>query len=266
MQPGQVHTTQSRVPYLLALFATIGIALTYFTLPKSDLLTLLSNSIRPIAASASLLASLFALHNYWQNLDSKLTRIWLCFTVGMAFWFLSELTWATLTIGFNMPNPYPSIANVYRLVGYGALFIAIIIYIGMFHPVISAKTVAISAAAALPTSAGIIPTILLLISGKASHINSPTLFVTVAYPLLDLLLFATAVLGLLLFTITPLRGKLKGAWLLLNAGILMNVFGDLMLSYTNLSGIYYQGHPLELFFHIGYILFALAFYIHTKEL
>jgi hypothetical protein len=266
MQPRQVHTTPSKVLYLLALFTSIGIALAYFGMPKSDSLTFLSNFIRPIVASASLLASLFALRNYWQNLDSRLTRIWLCFTVGMAFWFLSELTWATLTMGFNIPNPYPSIANVYRLAGYGALFFAIILYIGMFHPVVSLKTIAISAAAALPTSAGIIPTILLLISGKASHVNSPTLFVTVAYPLLDLLLFATAVLGLLVFTITPLRGKLKGAWLFLNAGILMNVFGDLILSYTNLSGIYYQGHPLELLFHIGYILFALAFYIHTKEL
>jgi hypothetical protein len=266
MKPGQVNTKPSKILYLLALFATIGMALTYFTMPKSDSLTLLSNSIRPIVASASLLASLFALRNYWQNLDSKLTRIWLCFTVGMVFWFLSELTWAALTIGFNIPNPYPSIANIYRLVGYGALFSAIITYIGLFHPVISPKTVAISAAAALPTSAGIIPTILLLTSGKASQINSTTLFVTVAYPLLDLLLFATAVLGLLVFTITPLRGKLKGAWLLLNAGILMNIFGDLLLSYTNLSGVYYQGHPLELLFHIGYILFALAFYIHTKEL
>ena len=244
----------------------MGLTLIYFFMAHSDSLAFFSNLFRPIIASVSLMASVIALRNYWQNLESRLSRIWLCFTIGMAFWFLSELSWAILTLGLNMPNPYPSIANVYRLAGYGALFLAILVYIGMFHPVVSAKTVAISAAAALPTSAGIIPTILLLIRGKASTINLPTLFVTVAYPLFDLLLFATAMLGLLVFTITPLRGKLKGAWLLLNAGILMTVYGDLVLSYTNLSGIYYQGHPLELFFHAGYIFFALAFYTHTKEL
>jgi hypothetical protein len=27
-----------------------------------------------------------------------------------------------------------------------------------------------------------------------------------------------------------------------------------------------QGHPLELFFNAGYVLFALAFYTHAKEL
>jgi len=265
MQPSRANF-QSRKLYLLALFTALGLTLVYFLMMQSDSLAFFSNSSRPVLASVSLLASVFALRHYWQNLDSTLSRIWLCFTVGMAFWFLSELTWAILTLGLRIPNPYPSIANVYRLVGYGALFLAIFAYIGIFHPVVSAKTVAISAAAALPTSAGIIPTILLLIRGKASTINLPTLFVTVAYPLLDLLLFATAMLGLLVFTITPLKGKLKGAWLLLNAGILMNVYGDLLLSYTNLNGNYYQGHPLELFFHSGYILFALAFYTHTKEL
>jgi hypothetical protein len=265
MQTSRVGTS-SKVLMSAALVASVGLTLIYFLMAHSDSLAFFSSLFRPIVASASLLASAIALRHYWQNMDSSLSRIWLCFTVGMAFWFVSELSWAILTIGLNMPNPYPSIANVYRLVGYGALFLAILVYIRLFHPVVSAKTVAISAAAALPTSAGVIPTILLLIRGKASAINLPTLFVSVAYPLLDLLLFAIAMLGLLVFTITPLRGKLKGTWILLNTGILMNVFGDLLLSYTNLNGIYYQGHPLELCFHAGYILFALAFYTHTREL
>jgi hypothetical protein len=41
---------------------------------------------------------------------------------------------------------------------------------------------------------------------------------------------------------------------------------DLLFSYTTLQGTYYNGHPLELFYHWGYILYALAFYVHTKEL
>ncbi len=264
--PPSPDGSQPRKLHILAALAAIGLTLVYFLTLHSDSLAFFSNSSRPVLASISLVASIFALRHYWQNLDSTLSRIWLCFTVGMAFWFLSELTWAILTLGLRIPNPYPSIANVYRLVGYGALFLAIFAYIRIFHPVVSAKTVAISAATTLPTSAGIIPTILLLIHGRAETANLPTLFVTVAYPLLDLLLFATAMLGLLVFTTSPLKGKLKGAWLLLNAGILMNVYGDLILSYTNLNGNYFQGHPLELFFHTGYILFALAFYTHTKEL
>jgi len=261
----RVHV-QLKMPYLLSLFSALGLALIYFSAAHSDFLAFFSNVFRPIMAGISLLASGFALRNYWQNLESTLSRIWLCFTVGMAFWFLSELSWAFLTVVLGMSNPYPSIGNVYRLIGYGALFVSILVYLGLFHSVISGKIVAISAAVTLPTSAGIIPSILWLAHEKAATVNLTTLFVTVAYPLCDLLLFAQAMLGLLVFTITQLKGRLKGAWLLLNAGILMNVFGDLLLSYTNLTGIYYIGHPLELFFHSGYIFFALAFYTHTKEL
>ena len=252
--------------YLLALFSALGLTVIYFFTAHSDFLAFFSNFFRPVIASMSLLASGIALRHYWKNLESTLSRIWLCFTLGMTFWFLSELSWAVLTLGLNIRNPYPSIADVYRLVGYGALFFAIFVYIGIFHTIISSKIVAIAATATLPTSVGIIPSILLLARGKVSTVNLTTLFVTVAYPLFDLLLFAQSMLCLLVFTMTQLKGRVKGAWILLNAGILMNVFGDLLLSYTNLYGIYYEGHPLELFFHTGYIFFSLAFYTHTKEL
>jgi len=255
-----------KVLYLLAFFSTLGVTVIYFFKAHSDFLICFSNFLRPIMAGMSLLASGLALRHYWENLKSTLSRIWLCFTVGMIFWFLSELSGAILTLVLNLRNPYPSIADVYRLVGYGALFFAIFVYIGIFHTVISSKIVAVATAVTLPTSVGIIPSILLLARGKVSTVNLTTMLVTITYPLFDLLLFALAMLGLLLFTMTQLRGRVKGAWLLLNAGVLMNVFGDLLLSYTNLSGIYYEGHPLELFFHAGYIFFSLAFYTHTKEL
>jgi len=47
---------------------------------------------------------------------------------------------------------------------------------------------------------------------------------------------------------------------------LMNVVADSSFSYTTAQGTYYAGHPLELFFHFGYLAFLLAFYLHTKEL
>lgn len=265
--PGNRVDTHSTIPYLLAPLSVIGLILVYFlTAGHNSYLTFVSGFSRSILAGISLLSSGLTLRHYWRSLDSPLSRIWLCFTIGMAFWFISEISWTTQTLILGMPNPYPSIASVYRLIGYGALFMSVFVYLGIFHNVVSGKIVAISGAVTLPTCAGIIPSILLLARGKLSTMNPATVFVTVAYPLFDLLLFAQAMLGLLVFTITGLRGRVKGAWILLNAGILMNVFGDLLLSYTNLKEIYYQGHPLELFFHAGYIFFALAFYTHTKEL
>jgi len=255
-----------RILYLLAFVFVLGLMLTYFFSAHSAFLSVFSDTLPSIIAGISLLASGLALRHYWENLESTLSRIWLFFTLGMMFWFLSELSSTVLTLVLNIHNPYPSIADVYRLVGYGALFSAIFVYMGIFQPAISKKLVAIATTVVLPTSAGIIPSILLTARAKISEANFTTLLVSVAYPLFDLLLFAQAMLGLLVFTMTELKGKVGGAWLLLNAGILMNVFGDLLLSYTNLCGTYYHGHPLELFFHTGYVFFSLAFYTHIKEL
>jgi hypothetical protein len=262
----QLGASKLKMYYLLALLSISGLTLFYFLAGRSDYQAFISCFIRPIVAGVAFLSSSLALRNYWRNLESQLSRIWLFFTVGMAFWFLSELSWAAMTLVLGLSNPFPSIANVYRLVGYGALFLSIFVYLGVFHDLISGRIVAFSAAVTLPTSAGIIPSILLLTRGRVSAMNISSALVAVAYPLFDLLLFAQTMLCLLVFTVTRFKGRLKSAWLLLNAGILMNVFGDLLLSYTNLSEIYYVGHPLELFFFAGYILFALAFYTHTKEL
>lgn len=232
----------------------------------TNFMILFSNAFPLLIAGAAVVASGFALRNYWENLESRLSRIWLGFSLGMIFWFTGELSWALYTLIFDVKIPYPSVADVYRLVGYGFFFFAISTYIKLFRTVISKKLVTTASIFVLPTSTGIIPLLFLSISAKASAMNLTTLLVGLAYPLLDLALLAQAMLGLLVFTTTGLKGRLGSVWLLINAGIIMNVFGDILFSYTNLQDTYYSGHPLELFFYLGYIFFILSFYSHTKKL
>ena len=229
-------------------------------------MTFFSNAFPLFIAGAAVVVSCFALRSYWETLESKFSRVWLCFSLGMIFWFISELIWALYTLIFDIKIPYPSVADVYRLVGYGFLLFAIFTYIRLFKPAISSKIVATALVFVLPTSAGIIPSLLLSVSAQASAINLTTLFVDIAYPLLDLSLLAQAVLGLLVFTTTELKGKMGSVWLFINGGIIMNVFGDILFSYTNLQNRYYSGHPLELFFHLGYLFFLLSVYTHIKKL
>jgi len=253
--------------YWLALIFALGLtAIYYFQSYYTHFMTLFSNIFPIFIAGAAVVASGFALRNYWENLESRLSRIWLGFSLGTIFWFIGELSWALYTLIFDIEIPYPSIADVYRLVGYGFFFFAIFTYIGLFRSVISKTMVTTASIFVLPTSAGIIPLLLLSISAKATAMNLTTLLVGLAYPLLDLSLLAQAMLGLLVFTTTRLKGRLGSVWLLINAGIIMNVFGDILFSYTNLQNIYYSGHPLELFFHLGYLFFILSFYSHTKKL
>jgi hypothetical protein len=63
-----------------------------------------------------------------------------------------------------------------------------------------------------------------------------------------------------------MKGRIAFAWALISSAIFMFALADMLFTYTTLQDTYFNGHPLELAFHFGYILIALAFYTHTKEL
>lgn len=230
----------------------------------ADSMTLITNVLAPLMAGFAVVSAFFALKRYWDNLWSRLSRIWLCFTLGMLLWFLGETTWAIYALIFNVEIPYPSIADAFWLIGYIPLLIAVDSYIRLFRAALSKKLYFICAAVVSAVSiaffAILTPPII------AAEENVLTLSISLAYPVLDLILLAEAILGLLIFTVTRLKGRIGGAWLFINAGIVMNVIGDILFGYATSQETYFPGHPADLFFYWGYILFALAFYTHTKEL
>jgi len=45
----------------------------------------------------------------------------------------------------------------------------------------------------------------------------------------------------------------------------MDVYADILFSYTTAQGIYYCGHMLNVLFDLAYLFFLMAFYVHTEE-
>jgi len=186
----------------------------------------------------------------------------------MLLWFFGELGWAFYTMVLNIDVPYPSIADVFWLSGYVPLFIALLLYIQIIQPAISLRL--FSFAAVIVTVGTVIVFSLLMVPvlGGASQEDFVKLSIDLAYPTLDLALSLETILGLLVFTVTRLKARIGVAWHIMNAAILSNVVADMAFSYTNLESVnaYYNGHPLELLYHVGYLLFALAFFVHSREL
>jgi hypothetical protein len=220
----------------------------------------------PIVAGVAALSSFLALRRYWDKIGSRISKIWLCFTLGMLLWFLGELGWGIYTMFLGVEVPFPSIADLSWLSGYLPLFIALLLYVEIFQPAITVKSFLVAGAIVASMSAIIFSTLMIPVLANASQYDMVTLGASLAYPALDLFLFLEAILGLSVFTMTELKGRIGVAWHFMNTAILLNVIGDMFFSYTNLSGTYYDGHPLELLYHFGYMLFALAFYVHQKEL
>ena len=218
--------------------------------------------LSPSVAGLAALLSAVALLKYWGNLQDKFSRIWLCFTLGMGFWFLGELIWAVYALFLGVEIPYPSIADLLWLVGYVPLIIALQLYIHAFRFAISKTMYAVTAVAVSVAALIVFAFLALPVLAEAPETGTITLIVDLAYPALDLSLFSMAFRGLLIF----LQGNIARAWMLINAAIVMTSVADILFSFTTLQGTYYNGHPLELFFHMGYLFFALAFYTHRNEL
>jgi len=273
-QPSQKTGANPRAPrrnfrfaYLLCLTTALGLAVVYaFQSFYPDFMYLFSNVIAPIAAGLAVLSSIFALRKYWDNIGSRLSKIWLCFTLGMLLWFLGELGWAVYTLVLNIEIPYPSMADVFWLSGYAPLFIALLLYVQLFQPAISTKILSVASTIVASVTVLTFPVLIFPVLAGASQQDFLTLGINLTYPSLDLFLFLEAILGLLVFTFTRLKSPVGVAWHFINAAILLNVLGDMVFSYTTLNETYYNGHPQELLFLWGYLLFALAFYVHSREL
>ena len=181
--------------------------------------------------------------------------------MGMVFWFLGEVGWAIYTLVLGVEVPYPSIADVAWLIGYIPMIIAFQIYLRVFHFAISKKTFLAEVFTVVILSLALYGYLVSpILAGVAEEATA--LIFDIVYPTLDIVLFGSAMLGLFIFA----KGKIAPAWLLISGAILTDVVADMVFGYTTLNGTYYNGHWLELFFHCGYILFALAFYAHRKEL
>jgi len=231
-----------------------------------DFMYTFSNVFPPMIAGIAVLSSFLALRRYWDKIVSRISKIWLCFTAGMLLWFSGELGWAIYTMFLGTEIPYPSIADVFWLSGYLPLFIALLLYLEVFQPAITIRQFLTAGAIVAGMSAVIFSSLMIPVLGDAAQTDIVTLGVDLAYPALDLFLFLEAILGLSVFTVTKLKGRISAAWRFMNAAILLNVIADMVFSYTTLNETYYNGHPMELLYHFAYMLFALAFFVHQKEL
>ena len=251
-----------KAAYLMSSILIISVLLIYFfQAAYMSFIHVFSNMFPPFIAGSAVIVSGVSLRKYWGNPKDKFSKIWLCFTLGMGFWFLGEVAWTVYTFLFNIAVPYPSIADLLWLVGYVPLIVALQLYIHTFRYAISKAMYVVTAAAVSIAGFVLFAFLALPVLAVASENDAATLIVDLVYPALDLSLFSMSFRSLLIFA----KGKIAQAWMFINAAVLMVSVADILFSFTTLHGTYYNGHPLELFFHMSYLFFALGFYTHSKE-
>jgi hypothetical protein len=244
---------------LLLTAAAIGVT---YVLTQSDhaLLYVLSNGLPPLLALIAFTVASAGLIRYGVRTRDRFSTVWLGYSLGVLLWFLGESTWAVYALVYSNPDPFPSIADVFWLVGYVPLIFAIVIQAWPFRGFLFSRRMLAIIAATL-VFAGVLLSALIPATFAASNGEDlVSAAIGLAYPLLDVVLLVIALPILFLYG----RGTFWRPFLFVAVGLILTFAGDVLFTWTSLNGTYYDGNYLELLFHWSYLSLAYGFYLRFK--
>ena len=240
--------------------AMVGVTLVFAFQPLyPNLIGPVSNILPTACAFAAFVGSLSCLRRYGFARRLDFSAIWLLFTVGTGLWVLAESTWAFYYFVLRVAVPYPSIADVFYAGGYFPIIAGLLGYLSTFWVALSRRRMWYAIVA---TGAGVTLALLFVIPVELGKNLSAINFLTdMMYPVLDLVLLSLALLSLAIFA----GGRIANWWMLFGAGASLYVIGDEFFLYQVAHGTYYNGSIDDLIFLLGYLTFAMSFYVHRKE-
>ena len=82
------------------------------------------------------------------------------------------------------------------------------------------------------------------------------------YPITDIILLSLTILNLAIF----MGGTISRWWMMFGAGIVLYIIADELFLYQESKGTYYNGSTSDIAYVLSYLVFALAYYVHRREL
>ena len=196
---------------------------------------------------------------YWKSLQNReeAKRVWLILGLGLGFDILGQLTWMAYNL-IGVEVPYPSLGDLFWMISYLLLFVAIINKI-LLLGVLPDKGQSTAGAA--------LGVIFFLLIGD--FILIPTLeyaetarvvetLLNFLYPIMDfLILVAVSFLVMVLW-----RGKLSLSWNILAAGFFFLAVADVFFIYADLNELYYaEGSSVNLLTRSVDVIYASSSYL-----
>jgi hypothetical protein len=202
-----------------------------------------------------------------QKLDGLYGRTYASLAIGLGLWFVAEITWTYFEIGLKIDTPFPSVADVFWLAGYG--FFAYHLY--RIYKFVGKNTVRQTAGLIVSiTTAIALGYLVNLIIGVSEISYSQELkadevilmLVSISYPILDGVLLVPAIL--ILWSIR--KGKLVVThWMLIALSMILVAIADSGFGYiavSNISSVQEADWIWDILYNAGYlsIAFALIWY------
>lgn len=184
----------------------------------------------------------------------SLRRFWSVVAAAMFVSALAEATWTFYELARGINAPFPSIADLFRLLSYPLLFVAIVELISLGRKGRLA-TVGVALEGLIVALAAVLIVwqfvMLPSIDPNASVLAN---LVSVAYPGGDVLLLA----ALTSLVLLPTRGALPSGLPLIAGAFVVNIIGDLAYSVAENRGSYATGSWMDPLWPLAYALVGLA--------
>ena len=182
-------------------------------------------------------------------------KAWLFFLGTTISWFIAETLWTIYELAYNI-NPFPSLADVFFLIGYPLIFCFLMYYL---KPVRKAASRNIIIGSILVSIAILIPSMYMTydFDPKVSLFEN---ILATSYPVADSIILIPALVGVVLF----FKGEVNFTWSLICLGIILQSIGDTSFQFATFTNTYYTGHPSDIVFLWSYLLFSFGIYDHIK--
>ena len=180
------------------------------------------------------------------------------FAFGFLLFSLGEVAYSIYALFLGIAIPYPSIADLFWLIGYVFILVGMVVFIWPFRIAIKRESLEIAIGFSAMFSVLLAAFLVLQVMPMSSDLV--TTVVGLVYPFPAVALLFVSIIGFLLFW----GGKVARGWYVLALGALLFSIGDLLFSYAIARGMYFVGDPLELLFDYGYVCFGLSIYLHLK--
>lgn len=241
-----------RARFPIALTVAVILAIVYaWAQSWADILVLVTDYATVVVSGVCSLFGLLVILKL--GFRGKFGLVHLGLFLAVFLWFLGETAWAIYEVVFNIPVPYPSLADVFYLAGYFPAAIGILQFISFFRKALNELKAIIATISGLMILG--LSYVYLLNPLLTTNSGYLTKSFDLAYPALDamLLILATAMFFVLE------QGLLATPWIWIWLGLVLTAIADIAFSLGTLQGWYYSGHPIELLWLWGYVSIAVGF-------
>lgn len=224
-----------------------------------NLIGTLSNVFPAAFAAVACVSASLCVKRYGMKGRSSFELVWLCFAIGMGLWIAAESTWSVYYFLIQVAVPYPSAADFFYIGGYLPIYAGLILYFNTFKASMSRQR--LGAALAVIAAASTLVVYFVLRNEFGMDYSIYKIITDMIYPVLDLMMLSLTILSLAIFA----GGRIQKWWIVFACAAILYVIGDELFLYQVANNTYYNGGIDDLIFLLGYLTFALAFYVHRKE-